>query len=126
MCVLYYITGARAGGGRRAGPRGCRGGRCAVLHYDALCGCWSRTEVCIWHSNACIIFYYMYRISYELMRHCTHHMYALIYITLYTHIQYREIEAHLDRRTYKVTRRPGNAKEWRTNNAESVSGKGDL
>ena len=33
----------------------------------------------------------------------------------------REIEQHLDRRTFKVTRRPGNAKEWRTKNAEEVS-----
>ena len=49
-----------------------------------------------------------------------------IHHTSYTHIHYREIEAHLDRRTYKVTRRPGNAKEWRTNNAESVSCMGDL
>ena len=32
-----------------------------------------------------------------------------------------EIEQHLDKRTYKVTRRPGNAKEWRTKNAEEVS-----
>jgi phosphoribosyl-ATP pyrophosphohydrolase/phosphoribosyl-AMP cyclohydrolase/histidinol dehydrogenase len=32
----------------------------------------------------------------------------------------REIEQHLDKRTYKVTRRPGNAKEWRTKNAEEV------
>ena len=84
---MCHITGARAGGGRGAGPRGGRGGRCAVLYYDALCGRWGWTEVCIRHSNACIIFYYMYRISYELMRHCTHHMYTrLIYITHHTHV----------------------------------------
>lgn len=34
-----------------------------------------------------------------------------------------EIEQHLDRRTYKVTRRPGNAKEWRTKNAEDILAK---
>ena len=32
-----------------------------------------------------------------------------------------EIEQHLDKRTHKVTRRPGNAKEWRTKNAEEVN-----
>lgn len=32
----------------------------------------------------------------------------------------REIEAHLDKRAMKVTRRPGNAKEWRTEQAMKV------
>lgn len=32
----------------------------------------------------------------------------------------REIEQHLEKRTFKVTRRPGNAKEWRTQAAEQV------
>eukprot|EP01036_Dinobryon_divergens_P044556 gene44556-59453_t len=29
-----------------------------------------------------------------------------------------DIEAHLDKRSLKVTRRPGDAKEWRTKAAE--------
>jgi phosphoribosyl-ATP pyrophosphohydrolase/phosphoribosyl-AMP cyclohydrolase/histidinol dehydrogenase len=32
-----------------------------------------------------------------------------------------DIERHLDQRTLKVTRRPGNAKAWRTQAAEAVS-----
>jgi hypothetical protein len=34
----------------------------------------------------------------------------------------KEIEDHLNKRTFKVTRRAGNAKEWRTVTAEAVSG----
>lgn len=32
----------------------------------------------------------------------------------------KEIEEHLEKRSYKVTRRPGNAKDWRTVDAEAV------
>ena len=32
----------------------------------------------------------------------------------------REIEGHLDKRSLKVTRRPGNAKAWRSENASQV------
>jgi phosphoribosyl-ATP pyrophosphohydrolase/phosphoribosyl-AMP cyclohydrolase/histidinol dehydrogenase len=32
----------------------------------------------------------------------------------------KDIEKHLDKRTLKVTRRPGNAKEWRTQNAKQI------
>jgi len=32
----------------------------------------------------------------------------------------KDIEKHLDKRTLKVTRRPGNAKEWRTQNAQQI------
>lgn len=34
----------------------------------------------------------------------------------------KDIEKHLDKRTLKVTRRPGNAKEWRTQNAQQILG----
>ena len=39
----------------------------------------------------------------------------------------QDIERHLDKRTLKVSRRPGNAKEWRSANAESIleGGKGE-
>ena len=34
----------------------------------------------------------------------------------------KEIETHLDKRSFKITRRPGNAKEWRTHKAKEILG----
>lgn len=36
-------------------------------------------------------------------------------------VRFAQIEEHLDKRSYKVTRRPGNAKEWRNQQAQQVS-----
>ena len=37
-------------------------------------------------------------------------------------VSLRDIERHLDKRTLKVTRRPGNAKAWRSEKADSILG----
>jgi len=47
-------------------------------------------------------------------------MYFLLTRCVAAGVSVREIEAHLDARSLKVTRRPGNAKEWRTQAAKEL------
>mmetsp|Transcript_9970 Transcript_9970/g.13703 ORF Transcript_9970/g.13703 Transcript_9970/m.13703 type:complete len:209 (+) Transcript_9970:2-628(+) len=47
-------------------------------------------------------------------------MYFLLTRCVAAGVGLREVEAHLDRRSLKITRRPGHAKEWRTKDAEQI------
>lgn len=38
----------------------------------------------------------------------------------------RDIERHLDKRSLKVSRRPGNAKAWRSENADAILNRGSI
>lgn len=47
-------------------------------------------------------------------------MYFLMTRCVAAGVSLTQIEKHLDRRSFKITRRPGLAKDWRTKNAEQV------
>lgn len=49
-------------------------------------------------------------------------MYFLMTRCVSAGVKLADIEKHLDLRSYKITRRPGNAKDWRTSDAEKILG----